>query len=192
VSFRPISTTRLRIILVPRDGSAVGLSEIEAWGAEQQPLAKAKSAPRDLAFNAGDTEYPRASASFTSEHDRIDQVNDLQVAFTKYSRNRWTAYRSPNARDWVAIDFGTPRRVRTVELYLFGDDGGIKAPRDYSIQVWDGSGWRDARVLSRMPERPRASARNVTTIEPVQTPRVRVVLEHDLPAFSGVTELIIR
>jgi hypothetical protein len=47
-------------------------------------------------------------------------------------------------------------------------------------------------VLSRAPERPLASARNVVTIEPVETPRVRVVLEHDLPAYSGITELIIR
>jgi hypothetical protein len=43
-----------------------------------------------------------------------------------------------------------------------------------------------------VPERPLASDRNVVTIEPVVTSRVRVQLEHDLPAKSGITELIIR
>ena len=53
-------------------------------------------------------------------------------------------------------------------------------------------GWRTARVSSRAPERPLASARNVVTLEPVETFRVPVVLEHDLPAYSGITELVIR
>jgi len=32
VSFPPTSTSRIRVVLVPQPGSAVGLSEIEAWG----------------------------------------------------------------------------------------------------------------------------------------------------------------
>jgi len=192
VSFPPVSTARIRVILVPRDGAPVGLAELEAWGPATLPLARATAAPRDLAFNPGNTGYPRASASFTSANDRVQQVNDLQVAFTRYSRNRWTAYQSPNPRDWVELDLGAPRTVRRVELYLYGDGGGIKAPREYSVQAWDGNAWRDAPVRSRVPERPLASARNVVTLEPVVTSRVRVLLEHDLPAFSGITELIIR
>jgi hypothetical protein len=192
VSFPPLSTARIRVILVPRDGAPVGLSELEVWGAATMPLAKATAAPRDLAFNGGDTEYPHASASFTSASDRVEQVNDLRVAFTRYSRNRWTAYQSPNARDWVEIDLGTPTTVRTIELYLYGDEGAIKAPRDYSVQIWRGNAWQDAVVRSRVPERPLASARNVVTIDPAVTSRVRVLLEHDLPAKSGITELIIR
>jgi F5/8 type C domain-containing protein len=168
------------------------LSELDVWGIATRPLARATAAPRDFAFNPGNTEYPRASASFTSEHDRIEQLNDMRMAFTRYSRNRWTAYQSPNLRDWVEIDFNAPKSVHTIELYFYGDDGGIKAPRDYSLQIWTGDAWQDARVLSRDPERPLASARNVVTIAPVETSRIRVVLEHDLPAFSGITELIVR
>lgn len=192
VSFPPISTTRVRVVLVPRGRAAVGLSELEVWGPATAPLSAATAAPRDLAFNAGGTEYPRASASFTAPSDRVEQVNDLRVAFTRYSRNRWTAYQSPNPRDWVEIDLGVERTVRAVELFLYGDDAGIRAPRDYTVQIWTGSAWQDALVRSRAPARPLASARNVVVIEPVVTSRVRVLLEHDLPAFSGITELIIR
>ena len=192
VSFPPVSTSRIRVILVPKNGAPVGLSELEAWGPETLPLAVAAPAPRDLAYNPGNGGYPRASASFTSEYDRIEQVNDLRIAFTRYSRNRWTAWQSPNPRDWVAIDFGSSKTVHAVELFLYGDGGGIKAPRDFSVEIWRDGAWQAARVRSRVPERPLASARNVVTIEPVETPRVRVLLEHDLPAFSGITELIVR
>jgi hypothetical protein len=192
VSFPTVSTARIRVILAPRVGAAVGLSELEVWGPATLPLAKATAAPRDLAFNGGDTQYPRASASFTSASDRVAQVNDLRIAFTRYSRNRWTAYQSPNPRDWVEIDLGSPKTVSIIELYLYGDDAGIKAPRDYALQTWNGNAWQDVRVRSRVPVRPLASARNVVKLEPVVTSRVRVLLEHDLPAFSGITELIIR
>jgi len=192
VSFPPISTSRIRVILEPRAGAPVGMSELEVWGADRFPLARVTAASRDLAFNDGGAGYPRASASFTSASDRVEQLNDLRVAFTRYSRNRWTAYQSPNPIDWVEIDLGTPKTVRTIELYLYEDGRGIKAPRDYSLQIWNGGAWQEARVRSRVPGRPLASARNLVAIEPVSTSRVRVLLEHDLPAFSGITELIVR
>lgn len=191
VSFAPTRASRVRVVLTPQRGWAVGLSELEVWGTPQR-VAEDAQASKDLAFNPTGMGYPKASASFTSQHDRVEQVNDLQVAFTRYSRNRWTAYGSPNASDWVEIDFGAPRFVHIIELYLWGDDTGVKAPRSYTVEIWDGSTWRDARVLSRLPARPLASARNVVTIEPMRTSRVRVALEHDLPAFSGITELIVR
>lgn len=191
VSFAPIMTSRIRVVLTPQGRAPVGLSELEAWGANQLPVATPTAPPRDLAFNATGTGYPRAAASFTSANDRVEQVNDLRVAFTRYSRNRWTAFGSPNARDWVEIDFGAPKVVRTFELFLWADDAGVRAPRSYSIELWDERGWRDARVLSRQPERPLASARNIVNIEPARASRVRVVLEHDRPAASGITELVI-
>lgn len=192
VSFAPISTTRVRVILTPQQGATLGLSELEVWSADRVPLSRPIAQTQNLAFNGGTSGYPRASASFSAPNDSVRQVNDMRVAFTKYSRNRWSAVGSPNAQDWVAIDFGGAKTLQRVELYLFGDDGRIKAPRNYSIQIWDGNGWRDARMRSRTPERPLASARNVVLVEPVTTSRVRVVLQHDLPAFSAITELIIR
>lgn len=179
-----VAATRVRLILTPQPGMAVGLSELEAWSTER-PAGTPTAGSPNLAFGA------RASASFTSEHDRVAHVNDMQVMFTKYSRNRWTARGSPNASDWLEIDFGAPRRVGTVELYLYGDDVGLQAPRSYTVQVWDGT-WTDARVLSRLPDQPRASARNLVRIAPVMTSRIRVVFEHAQPGFSGVTEMVVR
>jgi hypothetical protein len=191
VSFAPTSTSRVRVVLIPSAGAAVGMSELEVWGSADTAVDSAMAPPRDLAFNATGVGYPRASASFTSPNDRVEHVNDLQVAFTRFSRNRWTAVGSPNASDWVEIDFGEPKSVGTIELYLWGDDERIRAPKRYSVELWDGTAWHDARVLSRQPEVPLASARNVVHLESSRTSRVRVVLEHDLPAASGITELTV-
>jgi hypothetical protein len=167
------------------------MTELEAWGHNPLPLAPAATASHDLAFSPNDSEFPRARASFTSAHDRLDQVNDLQFAFTRYSRNRWTAYGSPHASDWVEIDFGESRVVRSVELYFWGDSTGVKAPRKYAIQYWTGSRWADASVVSRAPAVPTVSAMNLVRVKPLRTSRIRAVFEHDLPAFTGLTELVI-
>jgi hypothetical protein len=131
------------------------------------------------------------SASFTAPTDRAQEAADAQVAFTRYSRNRWTAFGSPNASDWLQVDFGEPRLVATVDLYLWGDDRGVKAPRAYRVQCWDGARWLDADELSRTPERPATWALNRVRIRPVRASRIRVIFEHDLPAASGVTELMV-
>ncbi|MGQ0704442.1 MAG: MGH1-like glycoside hydrolase domain-containing protein, partial [Gemmatimonadales bacterium] len=78
VSFRLLDAARVREIAVPRDGAAVGLSEIEVWGTGRLPLEQPTARPRDLAFNPGNAPYPRVSASFTGPADRVEQVNDLQ------------------------------------------------------------------------------------------------------------------
>ena len=117
--------------------------------------------------------------------------SDGVVAFTRYSRNRWSAVGSPNASDSVELDLGGPTTIGRVELYLWGDDDRVRAPKNYTIQLWDGKTWRPARERSRFPARPPSSARNVVLIEPSKTSRLRVLFEHDRPAVSGLTELIV-
>ena len=184
LSLAPVMASRVRVVLVPNGRAPVGLSELEVWGApDDGPVAT--QPPPDIALAA------RASASFTASDARVEQVNDAVVAFTRYSRNRWTALGSPNASDWVELDLGAPTTVSRVELYLWGDGDRVRAPRDYTIQLWDGTAWRPARERSRVPARPLASARNVVLIEPAKVSRVRVVFEHARPAVTGVTELIV-
>jgi len=114
---------------------------------------------------------------------------DGRLSFTRYSRNRWTAYGSPNAEDWLEVDFGGLRRVGSVELYLFGDGRGVAAPRSYRIEAWIGDSWVRAAERARTPENPTAWALNTVTLEPVETSRLRVVFTHDGELRSGVTEL---
>jgi hypothetical protein len=167
---------------------------LEAWSADALPLSPAGgSTARDpaanLAWNPGDRPYPKVSASYTSAGDQVERAVDGRLSFTRYSRNRWTAYQSPNASDWLEVDFGAARTVGKVDLYLYGDGRGVAAPRDVSVERWDGSAWVDVPVLSRTPPSPTAWALNTLEVAPVETSRLRVVFLHDLPAASGVTEV---
>ena len=184
LSFPAVAASRVRVVLVPNGGAPVGLSELEIWGWIGD-VAQTDLPPPNLALAA----HP--SASFTASDARVEQVNDGVVAFTRYSRNRWTALGSPNASDWVELDLGAPTTIGRVELYLWGDSDRVRAPKNYTIQLWDGAAWRGARERSRFPARPLASARNVVLLEPTRTSLIRVVFEHPRPAVTGVTELIV-
>ena len=185
ISFVPVRTTRLRIVLVPRSGSSTGLTEIEAWSHAPPGTDQLARPPANLAWGA------RASASFTSQHDRVEELNDMVVGFSQYSRNRWTAFGSPNAGDWVELDLPRRQSVGKIELYLWGDGGGVKAPKSYAVQIWNGHAWANVRIVSQIPSQPQVSSVNTVRFSPVTTAKVRVTFQHALPAASGVTELMI-
>jgi hypothetical protein len=192
VSFDMVETTKIRAVFTHRTGSATGLAEIEAWGHGDLPLPQPTAPVHNVAVNADGEGYPRASASFTAPVGGVEQVNDLQFGFTRYSRNRWSAMNSPNASDWVQIDFGGAKTVVSLDVYLFGDEErGERAPSSLAVQYWNGRQWLDASVRDRFPAVPAAWARNTITVDAVETDRIRVVFEHDPPGFTGVTELMI-
>ncbi|HTJ22889.1 MAG TPA: discoidin domain-containing protein [Gemmatimonadaceae bacterium] len=188
---KPLRTSKIRLTMEHAPGAFVGLTEIEAWSREMPSRRDAIATPRDLAYRATGEAFPRASASFTGQSDAVRQAFDAQVAFTRYSRNRWTTYGSPNASDWLEVDFGAPRLVATVDLYLWGDERGVKAPRAVRVRYWDRSRWTDADVVNRQPDRPATRALNRIRLRPVRSSRIRVMFENDLPAASGVTELMV-
>ena len=191
VTFDEIATSKVRVVLTHQAGKASGMSEFEAWGHADLPLTRASARVSNLAYTQAGEEYPKTAASFTSRYDALEQLTDGVIAFTRYSRNRWTAYESPNRSDWVEVDFGQRRMVGTVDLYLWADDRGVAAPRNYRLQYWNGERWADLAEVRRMPAAPTAWARNTVDIEPIATEKIRVVFEHALPRFTGVTEMMV-
>jgi hypothetical protein len=187
----PVRTSRFRLTLTRERGAYVGLSEIEAWSMEPLPARERVPPSRNLAFNPTGAPFPKVSASFTGQRDQLAEAVDARVAFTRYSRNRWTSLGSPNASDWLEVDFGRPQTVETIELYLWGDSTNVKAPTRYIVQHWDGLRWIDATVVSRLPEQPATWAVNVVRVRPVATQKIRVVFEHAAGAATGVTELMV-
>jgi len=183
------SFSRLRAVLTPRPGKLVGLSEFEAWGDPSQSLEPAPAPEGNLALNTGG-EFPKALASFTSMFDDVKRANDGQIIFTPQPNNRWTSYGSKNATDWLEIDFGQPRKLGRLELAIFDDRGGVQAPTSYTVQTWDGSGWKDVIEPSRNPDQPAGSQLNEIRFKPVETARVRVIFTHRGESRSGVSELL--
>jgi hypothetical protein len=185
VAFAPLRTTKLRVVLEHQPGATSGLTEFEAWGPGDPSAAPAAAQAPNLAFTA------EVTASYTSPSARLEEVRDMRIAFTRYTRNGWTAAGSLNARDWIAFAFDGERRVEGVDLYLLSRSG-IAALASIGIESWDGRAWRAVDVRSRHPADPTAWARNRVDFEPVTTDRLRVVFEHARPAVTGVAEIVIR
>ena len=183
VQFPLLNTSRVRVVLEPQAGTALGLSEIEAWGDATLPLTQ--PAPAD---NLARSATP--SASFTSKFDSIGEINDGQIVMNG-GRNRWTAFESPNARDWLQLSWPQKVTIARLELALWADNDGIRAPKSYAFQWWDGQNWQDVKEIERSPTKPTLRVPNETRIEPVNIDKIRVIFEHAAPKFSGVSEWMV-
>ena len=189
IEFPPIETERVRAVFAHAKGGVTGLSEFEAWGFGTTPIAPAPSPIGNLALNETGKGYPKASASYTSRFDKVEEVNDGRIVLRPTPRNRWTTYESPNVTDWLEIDFGEKKSVGRVELYIYDDGGGVQAPEKYCVQYWDGSAWQDAADQKKTPETPAGGVRNTVMFPPVQTAKVRVLFTHKGKAHSGLSEI---
>lgn len=182
VSFPLLSASKVRATFTPQDGWSVGMTEFEAWGHAPLPLAPA-SLPASPATEA------TASASYTSRFDKAEEINDGKVEMNG-GRNRWTAFESPNATDWLQLDWKEPQTIARVELF-FWSDANVHLPKKYTLQFWDGTTWQNVEETNRTPETPTANASNEVTFRPVQTAKLRLLLDHDTPAKSGLTEWMV-
>ena len=182
-TFPEVRASKVRAVLWVTRDTKVGLSEFEAWGSGTRPVEPAPPLPGNFAKGA------KATASFTSRFDHVEEAVDGVVAFTPEPRNRWTAYESPNAEDWLELDFGMAHEIGRVDLMLFDDGGGVRAPKSYRLQAWDGSAWQDIAKPSLDPAKPAGGIVNIATFPPVRASRLRVIFTHRDGARSGITEI---
>lgn len=189
VTFPEISAEAIRVTFTPRDGATVGLTEMEAWGPGGSVTSPPDGIGRDLALNLDGEGLPAISASYTYSGDSPWEAVDGRMALTRYSRNRWTAYGTPNEEDWLEVDLGRDEVVGRVDLFLFGDGRGVAAPDSYEVRVPAGAAWVPVDELDRRPVRPLAWGMNTVEFEPVRVRRIRVLLHHAAPAASGLAEI---
>lgn len=189
ISFPELSTEKLRVVMTPGAGVVPGLTEFEAWGPESLADPPVPATHPNLAFNPNRVGYPRVSASFTHPGDSPWEAVDGRMALTRYSRNRWAAYGSPNNEDWFEVDFGEDRAPAEVEVFFYADGQGVAAPAEYRVELWDGSSWSPAQLLERTPETPLAWARNTVRLIPRPASRLRLILQHRPPTAPGIAEV---
>jgi hypothetical protein len=191
VRFPELEVEKVRVVLHhAREGKA-GLTEFELWGDAALPVEPAPNPPGNLAFNPGGKPFPKASASFTSRFDKVEEAIDGKANFSPGPRNRWTAYESPNVTDWLEIDFGEAKKFARVELGIYDDRGGVQPPGRYDIQFWDGKAWRDVADAKKTPEVPTGGVFNEVRFAPVTASKVRIVFTHAGKSRSGVTEVFV-
>nr|MCU0873896.1 discoidin domain-containing protein [Pirellulaceae bacterium] len=133
-----------------------------------------------------------ASASF---HDVFGGVparaNDGKTVYRPTPMNRWTSYGSPNATDWLEVDFGAPQEFGRVELCVYDDRGGVQPPAAYTVEIWTGAEWREAPHQVTTPAKPVGSAVNTVTFPKQTASKFRVVFTHQGQSRSGVSEILV-
>lgn len=183
ISFPAISSNKIRLLLTTQGTSAIALSEIEAWGDDitdfklpANPVSANNLAHRSVAL---------FTKSYQSRFDDSTAIND---GFTNPNR-RWTAYSSPNSSDWVQFSFTKKQSVNKINLYFYNDNGGVKPPKSYRIQYWNGEEWQDVQNIIKLPLTPIADL-NLCSFTSVQTERIRITMEHvSTKSFSGLYEV---
>ena len=183
--FPELKTSKIRCLLTSKEGYNVGVSEIEAWGDSHLPVSVPELDMGTIS-NLAHYSLAKASASYISPFDNIESVNDGIVNQIP----RWTAFESPNKRDWVQIDFNETRTVNTAYIYFYDDKGQVQPPASYMLHYWSGGKWREANVSQKIPELPLGNALNICNFKEVKTDKMRVVVEHKSDeVFSGIYEL---
>ena len=102
--------------------------------------ARTKEVRCNYAVNNDGDYYPRLSATFTDPETVLSKVNDGNAWYTETPPNRWSTDGSSNAKDSLIIDFGTPRSIDTVKLFLLDDGTKVVTPSRYELEYWEGNG----------------------------------------------------
>lgn len=185
-------TSKIRVIVETQNGEAVGLTEIEAWGYTDLPLELPIAEIRNLAYNEDNEQFPIVTASYTYERDRVGAVTDMQGLILYNHSSLWTARESPNKEDWIEINFGPRKWIKKIDVLFWGHGNRVGAPKNYHIEFRQDSEWKKAPISQKKPEQPMSMAMNSVILgKPVHTRKIRIVLEHDLPIHTGVSEIMV-
>jgi hypothetical protein len=192
VRFPALATAKVRAVFHHADGGKTGMTEFEVWGDAKLPLEPAPHPAGNIAYNPGDKPFPRATASYSDRFGgRPSMAIDGKISFLPSPANRWTCYESPNASDWLEVDFGAEKEFTRVELAIYDDRGGVQAPARYEIEFWDGKAWQPVAGMKKSPEKPTGGQINEARFDRVKASKVRIVFTHAGKARSGVSEVLV-
>lgn len=146
--------------------------------------------PSNLAGKIRGQDFPVAKCSFISAFDKLETLNDGAIDFRLSNANRWTAYQSPNAEDWIEIDFGEEKSFSKLAIYFY-EDGGVTPPKSYRVSYLRGDEYVDVENPVCTPLRPTSNLPNVVQFPDVKSRVVRVTFTHQDETRTGVTELFV-
>jgi hypothetical protein len=174
------------------DGKPIGSSPRLAKLSVQLPAAPRAVATKPMRFNYAvnnDSNYfPRVTASFVNPKSPLSRVNDGNYWYHLSPPNRWTCAGSSNSSDWLAVDFGTVRRVDTIKLYFLDDGEQVVAPASFQVELWNDKGWQIVPGQVRTPAAPVGHCANTISVSALDVSRLRVVFNHGLKGKTGLTE----
>lgn len=156
------------------------------------PTTKAEidsSGRMNFAVSNDGRRWPRARASHVDSQTLLENAFDGAYWYHQSPPNRVTMAESPNAEDWIEIDFGASRKVDEVALYFLEDAERIGPPKFVRIELGDGETRRGVYVERQTPARPQGRMANRYAFAPTLARTVRVTFAHDGAKRTGLTEI---
>jgi hypothetical protein len=186
IKLQELKTSKLRVVMIPQKGYAVGVSEFEAWSPVIGDDKTIACNIDNLAF------YSKAKikASYTSDAPEFDLrfLNDGIIN----KGALWSSHRSPNAQDTLTIDLGQAKLVNTAHLFFYEDVWEQKPPKDYKIEYFNEneSKWFPVQNTQKKPEIPVGNSLNLAIFNDVNTSKIRIIVIHQkINNYTALYEL---
>jgi hypothetical protein len=133
----------------------------------------------NYALNITRTGFPVPSASINSSPDTsIFQAIDGRKWFFPEITNRWTSEGSGSSTDWYGLDFGQPRTISMVRLYLVTDKKTLGIPDSVYLTYNNGSQWLPVKPDAGKAPPLMGNTVNTMAFDKVQARGIRVNFNH--------------
>ena len=113
-------------------------SSMMVWFGTKRELA------RPDIYNPKNLKFSDVKASHTWQHDTTLAVrlkNNPKSSFDN-SIPRWTSWPQKGKPQWVEIDLGKSRQIRSFGVYWYDDKGGVQVPGEWHLEVKEGDQWK--------------------------------------------------
>ncbi|MGH2563064.1 MAG: MGH1-like glycoside hydrolase domain-containing protein [Ginsengibacter sp.] len=136
--------------------------------------------PADFALNIMHKGYPLPSASVNAAPDTsLYQAIDGRIWYFSAITNRWTTIGSTSKTDWYAVDFGQPREISVVKLYLYSDDKTFSVPDGVTIEYQNDGSWLPVKLRKQNTGKLISNTVNAIPFGKVTASRIRINFKHD-------------
>ncbi|QDV62843.1 sulfatase-like hydrolase/transferase [Crateriforma conspicua] len=165
----PKDFQRDEIALIPYGATTLRVTEFP-W---------VRNADASLAFTPDQWKFSRAFASYTHPNNTADAVRmPIQpVSSSDKSRPRWTSWPQRGQDQWIEIRFDGPRELRSLGVYFYDDQRGIRPPGNWTVQTDDGDGWKDVTLPAGATYTAKADQYNDVDLGGIVTRAVRLSLQ---------------
>ncbi|MES1216074.1 MAG: discoidin domain-containing protein, partial [Bacteroidota bacterium] len=123
--------------------------------------------------------YPAPSASVNTMPDSsLYQAVDGRIWYFPEVTNHWTTLGSTSGSDWYAVDFGEPREVSSVKLYLVTDGKTYDVPDAITIEYQSGGQWLPVKTKEQNPQKLTGNTANTLAFDKVTATGIRINFNH--------------
>jgi len=153
ITFSPITTSRIRILVTQGLGSWSRLAEVEAWGTPAGPPPPPPPPRANVALAAAGATAV-ASTTYSPGYAPAGAINGDRTGSGWATGGGWNDATAGAFPDWLEIDFSGDKTIDEIDVFSVQD--AYQAPgnptlattftlyglRDFEVQYWTGAAWQ--------------------------------------------------